>query len=298
MRIPRNIYQTIRHEEDITEELKENFARIRELNGNWTHKVFTTAEQLEYLEANLSPEDFCEIERINPKYGVVFADVFRYLLMYNEGGVYLDSKSTATRPLDQVLSPDTSFVISQWHNKVGSRYQWAGIYPELDHVPGGEFQQWAIIAAPKHPFLKAVVKQTLYNIRTYTPDSFGVSKIGVLRLTGPICFTKTVWPLLDHHDWNAKDLLELGFRYSIFEDLSKDQLHEQTPGHYTKLNEPVVMRDVYVERRRDGVVTLAELLARELRENIDLVLKLAVISFVSTITFVMALSAILIWHLV
>ena len=37
---------------------------------------------------------------------MMLADVFRYLAVYREGGVYLDVKSTVTCPLDEVLSPD------------------------------------------------------------------------------------------------------------------------------------------------------------------------------------------------
>ncbi len=38
-----------------------------------------------------------------PRYGVVLADIFRYLVIYNEGGVYLDIKSTVNRPLDEII---------------------------------------------------------------------------------------------------------------------------------------------------------------------------------------------------
>ena len=44
-----------------------------------------------------------EFNRISPSYGATRADFFRYLLLYREGGVYLDIKSSMERPLDEVL---------------------------------------------------------------------------------------------------------------------------------------------------------------------------------------------------
>lgn len=39
-----------------------------------------------------------------------------------------------------------------------------GLHPDLAHMAEGELQQWRVIAAPGHPFLRAVIKSDLSNI--------------------------------------------------------------------------------------------------------------------------------------
>ena len=296
MPIPRKLFQTVRDRAVVESDYANNAAKLIRENPGWEHRLFDDAAIKQYLREKLSPEDWRAVEDINPKYGVVLADLWRYVVIYHEGGVYLDIKSTINTPLDAVLKPEYSFLISQWRNKLGQRYEGAGYYPEIAHVPGGEFQQWFVISEAGHPFLKAVIAQVIDNIRTYTPKRFGIGKEGVLRLSGPICYTSTIWPLRAHFPATALDIVDLGFQYSIYEASSDHDRHARQPSHYSKLREPIVLKDVYAERGQIVTLGLGELLAREVLENTNLVLKLAVISFVATLTFLIAFP-ILLLHL-
>ncbi|MFM8745607.1 MAG: glycosyltransferase family 32 protein [Aestuariivirga sp.] len=287
MPIPKHIFQTARSYESLPADFRDNIASLRERNPDWTYRFFGDDEMKDFIRQHVSAGDWHEIQNVNPKYGVVLADLFRYLVIYHEGGVYLDIKSTARRPLSEAIDLNASFILSQWPNKIGERYQGYGLHPELRHVPGGEFQQWNIIAEPRHAFLKAAVKQVLHNIKTYTPGQFGTDAYGVLRVSGPIAYTQAIYPLLDHYPFTATDVGNHGIRYSLYEDGGNPQRHQdKLPGHYAAVKEPVVIRDVYVEPEAPVITRLGELLAREVRDNIDLVLKLAVFSFVAAASFV------------
>lgn len=291
MSIPKKLFQTARSYDTLPPEIKANIARLKELNPDWDYRFFDDEQMKSYLRSNLPPEEWELLQEINPRYGVVLADIFRYTIIYNEGGVYLDAKSTATKPLSQAIDPEAAFVISQWPNKVGQLYTGYGLHPELADVPGGEFQQWSVIAAPRHPFLKAVIARVLNNIRTYTPSQFGTDAYGVLRVSGPIAFTQAIYPLLDHYPHKVVDLESWGVLYSIYDAGSvPGQSHQaRMPGHYAAVREPVVLRDLYVEPQKSSVAKLSDLLAKELRDNIDLVLKLAVFSIISTATVLVLL---------
>lgn len=295
MSIPKKLYQTAKTYDNLPPEIKENIARLKELNPDWEYRFFDDDEMKSYLRSNLQPEEWALLQEVNPKYGVVLADVFRYVVIYNEGGVYLDVKSTATKPLSQTINPEATFVISQWPNKVGQLYIGYGLHPELADVPGGEFQQWNVMAEPQHPFLKAVIKRVFNNLRTYTPSQFGTDAYGVLRVSGPIAFTQAIYPLLDHYPHEVVDLEKWGIVYSIYDaGVTAGQSHQaRMPGHYAAVREPVVLRDLYIEPQRPSVTKLSDLLARELRDNIDLVLKLAIFSIVSTATVLILLLALL-----
>lgn len=152
--IPQLIHQTTTSASGLPAEIRQNMSRLRAMNPAWKHRVYDSNEQRAYLCSHLPQQYISDIERINPKYGVVIANVFKYLLLYNEGGVYLDDKSTCNRPLETALPPSTSFLLSHWRNGHGQTYQGWGLHSELgDPRRGGEFQQWFMVARPRHPFL-------------------------------------------------------------------------------------------------------------------------------------------------
>lgn len=288
MTIPKKLFQTAKSFDTLPPEIKANIARLKELNPDWDYQFFDDEKMKSYLRSKLSPGEWALLQEVNPKYGVVFADIFRYVVIYNEGGVYLDVKSTATRPLSETINPRSAFVISQWQNKIGQLYVGYGLHPELADVPGGEFQQWNVIAEPGHPFLKAVIARVFNNIRTYTPSQFGSDAYGVLRVSGPIVFTQIICPLLEHYPHEVLDLASSGIIYSIYDTNRVATQSHQTriPGHYATIREPVVLRDFYVEPKRSNVTRLGDLLADKLRDNTDVALRLAIFSMVSTATVV------------
>lgn len=69
-----------------------------------------------YIATNFGREVHDLYQRIHPSYGAARADLFRYLLIYNEGGYYLDIKRSMVRPLDAVLRSDDRYIVYQWDN--------------------------------------------------------------------------------------------------------------------------------------------------------------------------------------
>lgn len=286
MAIPKLIHQTAADVDKLPAEITKNFERIRAMNPEWKHMLYDDKQQIEYLRAHLTETDFEALAKLNPKYGVVRADLFRYLVIYNEGGVYLDIKSDLDRPLNEVIKPEHDMLLSQWENHIGDEYEGAGYYPELARIPGGEFQQWHVVASPGHPFLKAAVDDTLHNIRTYSPAKFGVGKIGVLRLSGPICYTLAIRPLLEHYPCQIVNIRKLGFRYSLYEKLNDKDRHARSPSHYSNMDEPIILKEKYFDLEEFGAANIGEILANILRENSDLALKLAVLALVVSASIV------------
>jgi mannosyltransferase OCH1-like enzyme len=240
--IPKIIHQTCPDPDKLDPRTLENIAFLKANNPGWEHRLYSDADVRAYLKTHLAHDDLRTLERLNPKYNVVTADLMRYLLIYEEGGVYLDIKSTARNPLDSVLQPDNHFVLSQWPNRLGQMAQGAGLHPELIRVPGGEFQQWHVIACPRHPFLKCVIQAALLNCAQYNPGWFGVGKMGVLRLTGPICYTQAIAPVLSLHPHSIGDALAMGLVYSIFSTIRNPRPQELDPGHYSRQIEPIFFR--------------------------------------------------------
>lgn len=230
--IPRIIHQTLPNKAEINPAFIENAKKLKRLNPGWSYRLYDDHDIRTFIDHHY-PDMLPVYERINPEYGPARADLFRYLLMYLYGGVYLDIKSTVNRPLDMVLMPDDEYILSYWNQR---RNPGAGFFPELE--PNKEYQQWHIIARPKHPFLEEVINSVVRNINTYQPYK-GVGKLGVLRLCGPIAYTKAIQNIQTQHKHRFVDIVDLGFDYTMFQDCLVHNTSYRRK-HYSELTSPIV----------------------------------------------------------
>lgn len=214
--IPRILHHTHARRE-LPAPILRNIARIRELNPGWTCRFYDEGECAAFIYEEYGQEVLDYYLRISKDYGAARADLFRYLALYRQGGVYLDVKSGASRPFDEVLRPYDSYLLSHWKNGADSAFHNWGVHPELKGMSKGEFQQWFIVAAPGHPFLKAVIEHVLANIDRYVPGVHRTGAHAVWRVTGPIAYSLAILPLLDLHPHRIVDAEDdLGLSYSIF----------------------------------------------------------------------------------
>jgi mannosyltransferase OCH1-like enzyme len=232
--VPKVIHQTYRSR-DLEPELAANVAEMQRQNPDWEYRLYDDADITRYVIDNFGADLGAYLNAINPKYGAAKADLFRYLVMYREGGVYLDIKSCAGRPLSDIIRPSDQFLISHWSPDNSASISGS---PELKNVPGGEFQQWFIVAAPGHAFLKAAADAALRNIRRYSPLFHSIGKPAVLRTTGPVAYTRAIHPIRHLHPHRVVDSeADLGFRYSIY----PKQDHQAALGpHYSEVSEALV----------------------------------------------------------
>jgi hypothetical protein len=220
--------------------IQENVDRIKAQNPGWQHRLYDDNDMADFIGSTYGSRLLTSYCRINKKYGAARADYFRYLLMHEIGGVYLDIKSCTGRPLDEVIRTDDIYLLSRWRNAEGETYEGWGMHRQLEKEGGNEFQQWHIISVPGHGFLRGVIEKVYRNIETYDPLKHDTGKNGVLQLTGPIAYTQAITPLLSQHSYRIVDSQnELAFEYSIFGSPG-DRAHKAIfKLHYTDLKEPV-----------------------------------------------------------
>ena len=233
--IPKKIFQLIADKKNIDPKFQKNIDYIRKLNPEWKYTLMDDVDIIEYIRDYYEPEILESYLRINPKYGAARADLFRYLLMYREGGVYLDIKSAATIPLSRMILPDDEYILAHW--ALPTKAIETGI---ID----GEYQQWHIICRPYHPFLYHVIQNVLANIEKYSPESVGVGKSGVLKVTGPIAYTNAISPIRNKHSHRLVEFDEyIGLVYNNLSSGFSSQSHIGlfSKPHYSKINEPIIL---------------------------------------------------------
>lgn len=235
--IPRIIHQTMTSR-DLPDIFTDNISKIKEMNQGWRHIFYDGEDRERFIGEHYGNKILAYYRRIDPRYGAARADLFRYLLMYKIGGVYFDIKSTTVRPLDEVIRPDDLYILSHWRNQAGeARAEW-GMHDALKETGRGEYQQWHIVCAPGHPFLRAVIERVLRNIDAYRPWRERLGQHATVRVTGPIPYTKAIHPIRALHPHRlVEDESEIGLEYSILPGFDHTRLFAS---HYVYLERPMI----------------------------------------------------------
>jgi mannosyltransferase OCH1-like enzyme len=236
--IPRIIHQTAKTK-SLVPALEKAVENARARNPHWEHILYDDADCSEFIRDCCGNDVWHAYNRINPAYGAARADFFRYVVTYFRGGVYADIKTDFVRPFAETIRDDDQFIVSSWDNGPAGTHPNFGKHPDLAAFHRDEIQQWFIVSAAGHPFLKAAIARVLANIETYNRFLVGTGKIGVLRTTGPIAFTAAIAPLLTQYSYReVANEKEVGLEYSIAGDYD----HKSSIWtHYSDLSKPVVI---------------------------------------------------------
>ena len=238
--IPKVIHQTY-HSKILPPEIQENIDYLKSANPEWELRMYDDEDIINYISQHY-PELLGIYKKINPVYGAAKADFFRYLLIYNEGGVYLDIKSSLSKPLNEILTVEDRYLLCHWQNELGGIHPKMGLHSCIAS-PFGEFQQWHVVSTKGHPFLKAVIENVCNNIQNYNPFIHDTGGWSVVNLTGPIAYSLAIAPLINLHTHRLeRDNTKFGFIYSIYESRGISLGHHKIlKKHYTLSDESLLI---------------------------------------------------------
>jgi len=242
MLIPKLIHQTTGNPAKLGDVYLNNIKDITNLNPLWEYKIYSDDDCCDFIYDNYGEEFLNIYLSIDPKYGAARADLFRYLVIYEKGGLYLDIKSTCYKPLDENIKPDDTLILSHWPSSLhGIDIPLTGFHKEF-LIP--EFQNWFILASQHNRIIESVVTEVVKNLESYSPFRDGVGIRATLSTTGPITFTKSIIPYLNDPGVRVSTNSDLGMNYSIFKIESTSLKHPDAENkkHYRDLLIPLVKK--------------------------------------------------------
>ncbi|WP_157727636.1 glycosyltransferase family 32 protein [Stappia sp. ES.058] len=133
MPVPNVVHQTIRCRTALTPALQRNIATLKAFNPDWEHRLYDDNDVRDVILRTCGRVRLALFDRIHDDYGAAKADIFRYVRLYECGGVYLDIKSTVRGPLREILKEDDAFLLSTW-----------------DDAPGSALSRLGALARPRH----------------------------------------------------------------------------------------------------------------------------------------------------
>lgn len=162
--IPKNIFQSW-----ITKELhpkiQKKVDRMLELNPTYNHEIYTDSEISEFVNTNYPGKISECFNRLTVP--VAKVDFWRYLVLYKNGGVYVDLDSSINVSLDDFIREEDDAIITAETNP-------------------NTYVQWALIFNKEHPILKEVIDSIVDNIEnnSYPND--------ILNMTGPQVYSRGI----------------------------------------------------------------------------------------------------------
>jgi mannosyltransferase OCH1-like enzyme len=242
--VPKIIYRT----HVIPEKIKpyqKVLDHTKEIVPNYKTKIFFDKDIEKYIKNNYSQRIFNAYKSISPDYGPACADLFRYLLIYKEGGIYLDIKSAPIKNLDNIIDNlEGKMAISNWSNfpikYLINNFKYNAPFFKN---PRGEYQNWHIISGKGNPLLGQIIKQAVtnieYGIKNREKYSFG--KRSVLCMTGPIMMTKVIENYKNKNDFKY-------FKANLNNHLKYDFINHkkiENNNHYTKKKNKYVLKETF-----------------------------------------------------
>lgn len=218
LNIQKIIYQTWKTK-TLPEEIIRGIEYMMKLNPEFTHCLYNDEEMHSFIKNNYDTDIQKAYESLN--IGAAKADLWRYLILFKYGGVYLDIDSLIINNLKNLIVDDNHAIISRERNP-------------------NKFVQWMLIYPPKHPILEICIKKCLWNIKKKSSNN-------ILELTGPIPYTLSV---IQHFKdskiyYKKDDEINLSCsqtsvkmysydyeNYALFSSQSKDKLYSKDNPHW------------------------------------------------------------------
>ena len=156
-KIPLKIHQTY-----FTTSLNTNMYQacmtIHNMNPEYDYYFYDDNDCKNYIQKYFPKEYMKAYNMVIP--GAYKADLFRYLVLFREGGVYMDCKSSTIKPLREFIDPNATFA-------------------SFRDRPIGAILNSFMACTPEHPVLRIAIDMTIQNIlnKRYGENS--------LDITGP-----------------------------------------------------------------------------------------------------------------
>jgi mannosyltransferase OCH1-like enzyme len=208
--------------EEIPECVRQVMKRNQNSNPEYEFRLYDMGQMKEYLRKHTTPILLETFNLINPTCHACIADFFRYVVIYYEGGIYLDIKTEINTPLRDWVHNDIHLSMWPWfsHSTLEKYYPNDFVFKTKNR----ELNQSVLMYPAKHPVLAKVIKKVVRNIQNAHKNKD--LKQYVLEITGPHVYTEVVANNIDRYDFVIHQSNDDMFDGHIIYDGTKGKYHE------------------------------------------------------------------------
>lgn len=187
-KIPLIIYQSW-HTNFIPRTLAREIKKFRKLNPDVKFYLYNDSEVKNYMKKFYGKHQIYEIFK-KAKYWQIKTDIFRYCILFERGGFWLDIKSIINVQLSRILRKDVTMLISFEKNKFKSTDNHK-IKSKLLYK-NNFICNWFLGSQTKNIILKNVINNICVGFPMFKNKVFDNPKDAILEFSGPRLFTNTI----------------------------------------------------------------------------------------------------------
>lgn len=203
-KIPKQVFQTwVRPAVPLV--LARQIIRFRRMNPGYSFFFYDDSRMAAYMDANYAGHPilklFKEVHMPAEK-----ADIWRYCVLYREGGIYCDIKSALKVPIHELLPEDyaelLSFEGNRWNGFLNlGHYADPTVFlpgppdsirQNLDY-PDNIICNWFLCFEKGNPILREAIDLIVRHSEFYRGKPFEMVSVAGNHFTGPLALTQAVW---------------------------------------------------------------------------------------------------------
>lgn len=234
--IPRRCIQTAEQAEFGTDH-HAVLQELRQRNPDLDFLIFDRARRDAYMAQHWNRHPIGNIYQ-RARFGAMRADIFRYCVIHDQGGFYLDINKVLIQPLSSFVAADNQGLISFERN-------WCQLpappraTAQLQH-PDRYIAQWCFAFTAGHSILRAMIQNICRYAPAFEHQSFEDPSQAIRSLTGPGLFTQTV---RDHLEQRVDPQLRqagIDFNGTLRYPAERDVMYLGSPHYKDSRNEPIL----------------------------------------------------------
>lgn len=214
--------------------------QLRERNSELHFLLFDANRRDRYMAERWSDHPIGNLYR-RARFGVMRADIFRYCVIFDQGGFYLDINKLILQPLIQFVRHTSRGVIS--FESTWCQLPAAPRAADRLLHPDRYALQWCFGFAPNHPLLAMMIENICHYAQAYEGQSFANPSEAIRSFTGPGLFTHTV---RSYFEQNADPTLVqagIDFNGELRYPTEREVMYLRQPHYKTRRDEPILAAD-------------------------------------------------------
>ena len=222
---------------------------FREQNLDFNFEFYDDLRMNNYMKTNWGSHPIFEIyDKV--RFGAAKADIWRYCVLFEYGGVYLDIDAVlnfklSSIPVDinELISFEANSILENISFDFPDDYWFlqneSAIRNKLKH-PENLVLNWGLIFRKNHEILKNCIDLICENADLYKGKKYQNMLNAVIHFSGPYVLTRAVWKYLIDHNCHVHqlgiDFDGLGLYKSV---INEDYLNDKD--HYAKHNDQILL---------------------------------------------------------
>lgn len=237
--IPRVIFQT-GPSRSVSPEHFSAIEKLKRINSSFEYFFFDDKAMWDYMEARWAGQPILDVfERVS--FPQMRADIFRYCLIFDRGGFYVDFNKSISKPLLPYLGENPGAVLSMDPTV-------AQLPPPIDLLdelpfPHYLFAQFAFGFQPQHDILREMISSICKSAASFQQLVFESPRDAIFSFTGPGAFTRVIWDYLARQG-SSHDVIIAGIAFdeSTSFRLPNSRLHDASRPHYSQVKNSIILR--------------------------------------------------------